>query len=224
MSLCSGCHSGCCRSYVVPTTGADIMRIERRLGLDFWQFACRWEDKDGAIALRYAPHFHFADEPETPWVVCLMQTESQVFPGTTKCQFLRETSPDRDSPLGTGSCGIYKQRPSACRVFPTRFNETSELVVIHDVPERGKPLNSSPVYTLCPRPWTKEDVDPIQAAEDLAVARYEMQFFHLLAEQWNRRPQEWELFPHFLRMVYGARVVEERKQTEEAKPKPRHAA
>ncbi len=224
MGICSGCHSGCCRSFAVPTTGADILRIERDLGLDFWQFACRWEDQDGSIALKYAPHFHFADEPETPWVICLMQTPSQIFPGTSKCQFLQETPPDATSPLGTGVCGIYGSRPSACRAFPTRFNETSDLVIIHEVPGRGKPLNSNPAYTLCPRPWTKEDVDPIQAAEDLAVARYEMQFFKTLAVQWNQRPQDWELFPHFLRMVYGARVVAETKQDQQSSSGQRFAA
>lgn len=224
MGICSGCHSGCCRSYVVPLSGADILRIERDLSLDFWQFACRWEDRDGSIALRYAPHFHFADEPETPWVICLMQSESAIFPGTQKCQFLRETPPDENSPLGTGVCGIYESRPSACRAFPTRFNETSDLVVIHDVPQRGKPLNSNPVYNLCPRPWTKEDVDPLDAARDLAVARYEMSFFHNLAQQWNRRPQEWELFPHFLRMVYAARVTEAHSDASQTAPQQRFAA
>lgn len=224
MTLCSGCHSGCCRSFAVPTTGADILRIERNLGLDFWQFVCRWEDHDGSIALKYAPHFHFADEPETPWVICLMQNESQFFPGTTKCQFLKETAPDENSTLGTAVCGIYDDRPSACRAFPTRFNETADLVVIHDVPARGKPLNANPIYTLCPRPWTKEDVDPIQSAQDLAVAKHEMTFFHALAQQWNQRPQEWELFPHFLRLVYDARIVEERKQGKESVIPRRFAA
>lgn len=224
MGICSGCHSGCCRSYVVPTTGADILRIEQNLDLDFWQFVCRWEDKDGAIALKYAPHFHFADEPETPWVICLMQTPSELFPGTTKCQFLKEGPPDENSPLGTGVCGIYENRPSACRAFPTKFNETSDLVLIHEVPERGRPLNSNPAYKLCPRPWTKDDIDPIQAAEDLTVARFEMNFFHTLAKLWNRRPQEWELFPHFLRMVYDARVIEERTHAQQQHANQRFAA
>ena len=65
MSPCEDCHAGCCRSFAVPVSGADIMRIENGLGLSFWDFVCRWEDPDGRIALNYAPHFFFEDEPET---------------------------------------------------------------------------------------------------------------------------------------------------------------
>src|SRR5690606_34649025 len=31
MGLCSGCHAGCCRSFAVPVSGADVLRIETRL-------------------------------------------------------------------------------------------------------------------------------------------------------------------------------------------------
>ena len=29
MSQCLDCHAGCCRSFAVPITGADVLRIER---------------------------------------------------------------------------------------------------------------------------------------------------------------------------------------------------
>ena len=65
MSPCEDCHAGCCRSFAVLVSDADIMRIELGQGLSFGDFVCRWEDPGGRIALNYAPHFFFEDEPET---------------------------------------------------------------------------------------------------------------------------------------------------------------
>ncbi len=206
MSLCEGCHAGCCRSFAVPVTGADILRIERDLGLDFWSFVCRWADPDGNIAHRYAPQFRFEDEPEMPFVVCLQHAESRYFPQTTMCQFLAEQAPDEEHPLGTAHCGIYGSRPAACRVFPAKFNDTEDLAILHDVPSHGRG-GQDEVYSLCPRPWTPQDVDPLEVLPNLAVAKYEMQFFHYLAAAWNRAPKAWSLFPDFLRVVYANRVA-----------------
>lgn len=206
MSQCATCHAGCCRSFAVPVTGADILKIERDLGLDFWDFCCRWEDPNGAIVRKYAPHFHFADEPETPFAICLKHETSDVFPGTSRCRFLDETPPDAEHPRGLGKCGIYGSRPSACRVFPTRLNDTNELAIIEHVPEHGRP-GEDPVYQLCQKQWTPEEIDPIDNLQDLAVAHWEMSFFQKIAAIWNRAPQEWEAFPEFLRMVYAKRVM-----------------
>jgi hypothetical protein len=60
-SMCESCHAGCCRAFAVPITGADILRIEGRLGLDFREFACRWSGPDGAISRNAAPQFVFDD-------------------------------------------------------------------------------------------------------------------------------------------------------------------
>lgn len=209
MGICEGCHAGCCRSFAIPVTGADILRIERDLGLDFWQFICRWADPQGSIAQNYAPHFYFDDEPETPFAICLIQRESTLFPGTTSCQFLHEDPPNELHPLGVGSCSIYGQRPAACRVFPTKFHPTDNLVQIGKVPDRGRELSLNPMYQLCSRPWTAQDVDPLQGPQELVVAKYEMDFFHQIARQWNQHLLSWEVFPEFLRLVYSGRVVTE---------------
>lgn len=205
MGLCQGCHAGCCRSFAVPITGADVIRLERETGTTFWDFACRWADEDGKIAANYAPHFRFQDEPQTPFVICLQHVESQLFPGTPKCQYLKEERPEAGSPLGTAHCGMYNGRPAACRVFPTKFDVENELPVIHPVPEYGRE-EKLPQFKLCPRQWTPEDIDPIEGAKDLVVARYEAKFFHQLAAIWNRRPGPWEIFPDFLRDIYSRRV------------------
>lgn len=208
MSQCQTCHAGCCRSFAVPITGADVLRVERQVGLNFWEFACRWADSEGKIARKYAPHFFFEDEPKTPFVLCLRHEASKFHPGTTKCRFLVESQPSGEEPLGQARCGIYASRPMACRAFPTKFNVTGELAVIHDVPAKGRSENH-PAYALCPRAWRPDEIDPIQAPQDLAVARYEMDFFHSIAGIWNRAARPFSVFPDFLRLVYQNRVMRE---------------
>lgn len=208
MSPCQNCHAGCCRSFAIPVSGADIIRIEQRLDLSFWDFACRWADPEGSIAQKYAPHFRFPDEPEIPFVITLLQRESDVFPETRCCTFLSEGEPDEQNQLGVSHCGIYESRPAACRVFPTKFNDSGELAVIHDVPLRESEGEDA-LYELCPRQWEPEDLDPVQPLHNLVTARYEMEFFHRLAALWNRDPKPWSVFPDFLRMVYTRRVTKE---------------
>lgn len=206
MGPCQSCHAGCCRSFAVPVTGADILRIQRELNLSFWDFVCRWADPDGNIAQQYAPHFHFPDEPETPFVISLLHTASRTFPNTSKCRFLVECPPDEEHPLGQARCGIYSARPSACRVFPTRLNDSGELAVIQNVPEKGRSAGDHEAYDLCPRPWDPSDLDPLQTPQDLVIARYEMTFFHRIADIWNRAPRTWDVFPDFLELVYSRRI------------------
>ena len=208
MGICESCHAGCCRSFAIPLTGADIIRIERELKLPFWDFACRWADPNGAIARNYAPHLRFSDEPGTPFIIALMHEVSSIFVKTTKCRFLIECPPDEGRPLGQARCGIYKSRPMTCRAFPTKFDAAGELALIEDIPSHARDV-TIPVYQLCPRPWEPSDVDPIEGLQDLAVARYEMNFFKSLASVWNRNPQPWSVFPEFLHRVYDRRVSHE---------------
>ena len=215
MSPCDSCHAGCCRSFAVPITGADILRIAGELGLTFWDFACRWADKDGRIARNHAPHFHFRDEPETPFVICLAHESSQFFPETTRCRFLVEGQPDAGSPLGQARCGIYRQRPSACRAFPAKLNDSSDLAIVYDVPDRSRD-EDHPAYQLCPRQWEAKDLEPVRTVQDLVVARYEMAFFTHLAQLWNRTPGAWTVFPDFLRTVYTNRVTREVETDDQA--------
>jgi Fe-S-cluster containining protein len=208
MSQCATCHAGCCRSFVVPVTGADVLKIISAQKLSFWDFVCRWADPDGAIALKYAPHFYFRDTPQIPYVISLIQEYSSLFPGTARCKFLIEGAPTHEQPLGISQCGIYGERPSACRVFPTKFDHAGELAILYDVPKEGRG-GSHPVYRLCPRKWEPHDLDPISQVQDLVIARYEMDFFFKLARGWNARPGEWRTFPDFLQLVYSQRVLPE---------------
>jgi hypothetical protein len=119
-----------------------------------------------------------------------------------------ECPPDEEHPLGQGRCGIYGARPSACRVFPTKFNDSGDLAVLYDVPNRVRP-GLDPVYNLCPRQWEKSDIDPVQSIQDLVVAKYEIAFFAQLARVWNQTPRPWKVFPDFLHLVYANRIQRE---------------
>jgi Fe-S-cluster containining protein len=208
MAPCQSCHAGCCRSFAVPITGADIVTIERRSGLSFWDFACRWADPEGKIARGRVPHFFFPDAPDTPFVICLIQTHSLFLPGTVKCRFLVECPPDQDHPLGQARCGIYHGRPAACRVFPTKMNTTGDLVVLCNVPPKPRD-DAHPAYDLCPREWEAHEVDPVQGLQDLVLTKYEFAFFAEIARAWNKSPKAWDAFPEFLRIVYSHRVQRE---------------
>ena len=203
---CEECHGGCCRSFAVPVTGADVFRLTAATGLGFWEVACRWPDGDGRIGRKLAPALHFSDEPG-PTVLCLAHHDSETLPGSTRCRFLNETAPDGERPLGLGRCGEYENRPAACRSFPTRFAADGRLTTVHDVPDRGR-AGAHPAYDLCPRPWTAGDVDPLEAPAQLAAARWEMDFFRQIAAAWNRAPRPAAALPAYLEAVYRGRVTD----------------
>jgi Fe-S-cluster containining protein len=214
MGLCDSCHAGCCRAFAVPVTGADIIAIQKKLGLPFEEFVRRMPDPGGRISNGAVPHFSFDDSPETPYVICLTHVSSAFHANSSKCRFLIEGAPDEEFPLGRARCGIYSVRPSACRVFPTKFNATHDLVIVCDIPERMR-QSTNPAYGLCPRPWQPEDVDPIDSVRDLAVLKYELAFFRQVADLWNRSPGSWQAFPQFLNIVYSKRVVREEPAEDE---------
>lgn len=228
MSPCQNCHAGCCRAFAVPITGADIFRIASQSGLGFWDFVCRWADPEGSIALKLAPHFRFADEPETPFTICLITEPSRLFPETTKCRFLAEAPADDLAPLGRGHCSIHGSRPGTCRAFPTKLSPEGDFAILNNVSSSGR--DGSPLYSLCPRPWAPADLDPIGHVQDLVVANYEMRYFHRLAAIWNEDPGDWRLFPDFLEIVYSSRiqpadeVVPPDTQTDPSQTPTRHVA
>ena len=208
MAPCESCHAGCCRAFAVPVTGADIITIARQTGLSFWDFVVRWADQEGTISRGRVPNFFFPDVPETPFVICLMQTQSLFLPGTAKCRFLIECPPDELHPLGGARCGIYGARPSACRVFPTKMNRAGDLVVLCNVSSPPRD-DAHPAYDLCPREWEVEELDPVRTLQDLVITKYEFAFFAEIARAWNQAPKSWKAFPEFLRLVYSNRILHE---------------
>ncbi len=204
MGICDSCHSGCCRSFAVPISGADIHRFTNHQQKPFWDFACRWEDAEGLISRNLAPHFFFEDDPTVPFVICLKHVPSLSFPGTTKCRFLMECLPDEEHPKGLGRCSIYGSRPHTCRSFPAKLNDSNELAILYDIPSNGR--DGEAAYDLCPRQWKASDLEPNDTIQSLVIAQYEMTFFQKIATIWNQSPGEWSKFPEFIDLIYSNRI------------------
>jgi len=197
---CAGCHAGCCRAFAVPLTGSDVIRIIREQGHSFGDFVCRWADSEGLISRQIAPQFLFEDDPETPFVIGLLQNESAIFPGTHKCRFLKEMPDARGAGQSQSICSIYQSRPQACRVFPFRFEPSGNVSIQPDVTVNGgKQLPTS----LCPSEWNVTDEQRGQAELDLGDCLQQMALFRLIAERWNAEPGPWPLFPAFLVDIYS---------------------
>lgn len=195
---CAGCSASCCREYAVPLTANDVARVVADQSLNFWDFVCRWEDRDGLISRGIVPHFHFEDDPETRFVIGLSPVESRQLPGTRMCRFLDEAS-DSESCGNSARCSVYESRPVVCRVFPFRWDSNGRVAVQPGVERGAEEVAGRPA--LCPSRWNLTDEQSEQAAADLEQCREEMAVLRLLAERWNRHPGPWELFPEFLRIV-----------------------
>lgn len=206
---CADCHAGCCRSFVVPLTGPDVIRIERATGLSFWDFAARWDDCDGAISRGIVPHFRFDDQPGNRFVIGLLHKPSDAFPGATRCRFLHETLDEGGFGCASANCAIYGNRPVSCRIFPATIDAGGN-VRGRSVPEFGRP-EAGDAYRLCPRDWDAADFDADQVRRDLARVSDEMQQLHVIAERWNRELRPWTSFPAFLQLLYGGETVPARR-------------
>ncbi len=179
MGHCLGCHTGCCRAFAVPVSGADILRIMSATGQTFREVACRWEDPQGEIDRGHAPHFHFADDPETPYVICLLHEPSDSFPGTTRCKFIHELPPAEGQQSGASQCSIYTDRPGTCRVFPAKSDDLVQID-LQTVPEYGR-AEQQPAYKLCPVQWQLTDLNPFEILQEIRCTTEEMQLFRLVA-------------------------------------------
>lgn len=197
---CGGCHAGCCRAFAVPLTGSDVVRIIQEQRHSFAEFVCRWADLDGSISRQIAPQFRFEDDPETPFVIGLLQNESSAFPGTRKCRFLIETAEHTGTGTSRSTCSIYESRPAACRVFPFRFEPSGSVGIQPDVTKNdGKSIPAS----LCPSAWNVSAEQRWQAEIDLGDCLQQMALFRLIAERWNAEPGPWPLFPAFIVDIYS---------------------
>ncbi|MFQ5734410.1 MAG: YkgJ family cysteine cluster protein [Planctomycetaceae bacterium] len=201
---CSDCRAGCCRSFVVPLTGPDVIRIQRDYGLSFWDFVARWDDPTGEVSRGVTPHFRFEDLPQNRFVIGLLHKTSEAFPTATRCRFLSESVDGEAGGCASAKCSIYAGRPLTCRIVPARLDADGE-VGGREVPEFGRP-ESHEAYRLCPRVWDRDDFDPQQIRRELSQITDEMQQLHLVAECWNRKLRPWTSLPTFLQLLYAADV------------------
>lgn len=213
MQICESCGSGCCRKYAIALTGYDILNISKTLSIDpssFIQLSPVEGVENIEYQSKYTALFKFTDEnSDIFYRFNLKMNESQLVPGTLKCQFLMEWHNDTLNPSVEGivaKCGIYSCRPFVCTAYPATFDVTEKRGIVKNIKNES---SEHPIYNLCPRKITDKDLsgssDHIMQA--LIMRKYELEYFKNLAEYWNQNPGSTENFLNFIRKVYDSRVL-----------------
>jgi len=215
MLICESCHSGCCRKYAVALTGYDILNISKTLKIDplsFAEISPVENDENIEYQSKYTALFKFTDENKDIFYrFNLKMNESELVPGTLKCQFLLEQYSDPSNLCIegiVGRCEIYSCRPFVCAAYPAIFDATEKQGVIKNVGAKSK-SSEHPIYNLCSRKITSEDfadsLDQIMKA--LIMRKYELEYFKNLADYWNQKPGSLNDFLSFMATVYQNRVI-----------------
>jgi Fe-S-cluster containining protein len=155
---CSSCGQ-CCRGYVVPVCGYDVWRISRELRVDPAAFVVAWQEEEpGSDGFRL--------EPDGPLFTLVLDKRSWARQRSA-CVFLMGL------PGGQARCGIYGQRPVACRSYPM-------LLVDGGVVLRGDPL-------CPPGAWSSADVRDPEWREALQQAAMQYDVYKVVVDRWNAR-------------------------------------
>lgn len=217
-AMCDTCHAGCCRGYNLLITGFDALRMSRELSLPLGEFctllsfrtdqAKRFEANFAAIRLA---------EPGTEdkrFFLALKRIESALSPGTVKCYFLNEwkrehPAPNREGHTGrdvVARCSVYGSRPMMCRTYPTALHANLALGFI-STPRPIDLADKNPIYQLCPEKWEAGgfSTDSTGVLHNLAVHRYETEFYQQAIAEFNRTPRRLDEFFPYLARVYENR-------------------
>jgi Fe-S-cluster containining protein len=161
---CASCGQ-CCRGYVVPVCGFDVWRISRELRVDPAAFVVAWQEEEpGTDGFRL--------EPEGPLFKLVLDKRSWSRQRSA-CVFLMGL------PGGQDRCGIYGQRPVACRSYPMLL--VSGGVVLRDDP-------------LCPPgAWSSADVRDPAWREALQQAAMQYDVYKVVVDHWNARVRDGSL-------------------------------
>jgi hypothetical protein len=148
------------------------------------------------------------------YLLALKKVDSQLFPGVPKCYFLGEWKRDRPAAGREGHpgkhfigrCTIYGSRPMICRTFPTTFHPEVAVGMISTPRPVDLPGNHEG-HRVCPEDWTVENfgTDSDTVLHNLAISRYEREFYHQAVTEFNEG--EWgvpDFFP-FMARVYERR-------------------
>lgn len=156
---CAGCHTRCCFDYTVTITGYDAWRIASGLQLAFDQFVVALTPKEPL------PEAFRLDASERSYALAL-----------------RRRGPDDEHPRacvfwlslphGTGRCGIHRQRPDVCRVYPTYLRDGA----VHLRPDAKCPVGA----------WTLPTMDIGSWRRDLERHRLELGIYREAVGRWNQ--------------------------------------
>lgn len=217
MELCKNCNAGCCRRYLRPIWGSDIIRICETLNVDMFFFITVIKEEKGKELRGKEPVFYFTDAGEEMYFsIWLKSNLSRFYPEVTKCMFLQEWSAEAQQSeelTGViGRCGIYDIRPINCRVWPAEYSAKDDKVLIKDpytdLEHKPDKATDSEGYSLCPKPLTKEDYSRFeeQYYKDALINHHEWQFFIKVSEKWNQNPDVSDKFYDFLKQEYSNRL------------------
>jgi len=153
---CASCGL-CCRSYLVPVFGHDLYRlvINRQLDPRSFVFFCEQEEPDRVGFRLVAGGTMYG----------LALTKKNKLEATEPCTFLIEHAD------GTSRCGVYEDRPIACRTYPMSREPTGVALM---------PL------ALCPPDvWAPDEYAKPHWAEGLhRVGRYRHTYVEAV-NRWN---------------------------------------
>jgi len=220
MSICSECHGGCCRRYYIDLTGYDIVNISKSLELDPFVFISTQiiEEENIEKISEDAALFKFINDNCKDFRrIILKRIESKLIPGTTRCMFLQEWNNKEISSIQEGQtvgrCGIYGVRPLVCSIYPAKLDESQVFGYIPD-PYYNCEKKNTPVYNLCPRPLNNEDFADYtgETTKNLALHKFEMNFFKSIASIWNENPGSIDEFFKHITCIYDNRVVLEQRE------------
>lgn len=216
MGICSSCHSGCCYKFEISVTGFDILKIKNQIMLDidlFLHFKKLITEERIEYQKKYAALFKFTDDNCTHYYFpALKKVRSTLFPEVFKCMFLREWAEENFNAESIESanskCSVYRARPMACRIYPASFNQDKTKVLVAN-PYFGKPENIA--TQLCQRQIENKDFESTkdEVVEALIKRQYELNFFRMLAEDWNSNPKTKKEFIPYLEEAYSQRVFAE---------------
>lgn len=152
---CATCEGRCCREYLVPLTCLDVHRLARALALPPERFALLVPDDEPSSIRLTAGGPGFA--------IVLDKREPQR--DRASCVFLMELAD------GTGRCGVYADRPRACRTFPTTL-------------ERGA-LALMPGIVCGPGSWDLSRMDVAAWRDAHSAAETEQKLHQAVVAAWN---------------------------------------
>ncbi|MDD3013971.1 MAG: YkgJ family cysteine cluster protein [Candidatus Gastranaerophilales bacterium] len=220
MSVCSECHGGCCRRYYIDLTGYDIVNISKNLELDPFMFISTQivEDDEVEKLSEDAALFKFInDKCKNFRRIILKRIESKIIPETTRCMFLQEWDnkeiPTINENQIVSRCGIYGLRPLVCSIYPVKLDESQVFGYVPD-PYYNCEKKKTPAYNLCPRPLNSEDFADYsgEITKNLAMHKFEMDFFKSVATIWNDNPGSIDEFFKHIASIYQNRVVFEQRE------------
>ena len=155
-AICGTC-AACCRSYIVQVCGHDVWQLSRSLHLDPTQFVVPFPQNPPGLD-------GFVLHPTHPAFGLALDKQGILSP-SSPCVFLMEL------PGNQFRCGVYKNRPVACKSYPMVLRDN--VVLQHP-------------NTLCP-PSTWSEQDASRPAWYYALQHKRMHFdvYYEVVAQWN---------------------------------------